>query len=140
MKKGCPIQTGMDELFVYALLCIIGYDEYQNYERILDNLFLENPANDEILDLMGRTDKDAVLHTFALMNSQVVDKQSFGKNLMMALKPIYITESIYSFARHMYKLWTLLPDYINRTDPFFIFCYADDCLDHGNVENYVKRL
>ncbi len=137
-------QMKMEDLYVYALLCAVGYDEFQNYRCVLEDLFVNDPNNDELLDLMGRAYKDAILHTLYLMNAHLVDQDAFGSCLMDSLQPIYETEDLQVFGRHMYKLWTNLPDNLKDVDPFIILSYADDCLDYGDEkqcrELYEKAL
>ena len=50
----------MEELFVYAVLCSIGYEKYDEYKEKLDQLFLQNPQDEVLLDLEGRAYKDAI--------------------------------------------------------------------------------
>ena len=137
-------QRKMEDLYVYALLCAAGYDGFQNYRYVLEDLFVNAPNNDELLDLMGRAYKDAILHTLYLMNTHQVDQDAFGSCLMDSLQPIYETEDLPVFGKRMYKLWTNLPDHIKDVDPFIILSYADECLDYGDEkqcrELYEKAL
>ena len=134
----------MDELYVYALLCSAGFDEFLNFEFVLNELFLKNPDNDEFLDLMGRSDKDTLLQVLSLMNTHPLDQDHFGKCFMSALKPIYFVESLHEFYKCTNKLWTLLPEDLRYTEPFFILCYAGEPLDYGDEktcrELYEKAL
>lgn len=123
----------MEELFVYAILCVIGYDQYHAYKNALDRLFMDNPENDTYLGLEGRGYKDAILHTIATMNSYPFNHDVFGKLLMRALKPIYKQSALQDFAEKMYRLWKTLPDSIDYGEqPFYIFCGADDYLSYGD--------
>ena len=118
----------MEELYVYCLLYIIGIDCDDEYKNALDRLYLENPEDEELLDLEGREYKDAMLHLNALMNDAVseqkLDTEAFGKCLMSKLIPVYEGHDIYSFSRKLFELWTLLPENIQDQEPFHIFSYA----------------
>lgn len=124
----------MEKLFVYAILCGIGYEKYNDYKDTLDQLFENNPDDEQLLDLENRKYKDAMLHIHALMNVYPIDYDKFGKYLMNALKPIYKESAIDEFGNKMYKLWNRLPASINNEDPFFVLNYADDCLSYGDEE------
>lgn len=118
----------MEELFVYSLLCGVGYERVNEYRETLDNLFLSYPDDEGLLDLEEMDFKDAMLHLYHLTNVLSFDTVEFGKQLMRKLKPIYEESDIADFGERMYRLWTLLPDKIKHEEPFFTFCYAGDCL------------
>lgn len=122
----------MEELFVYSLLCVIGYEKYDEYKKSLDCLFLSDISNEELLDLEGRAYKDAILHTLNLFNVNEKNIDEFGKQLMRALKPIYYESDIVEFGNRMYELWNRLPNNISKVEPFDKFSYADDCLSYGD--------
>lgn len=125
--------TKMEKLFIYAILYSVGYDVWKMYEAELDKLFLDDIENDEYLTLEGMSPKEAVLHTFSLMQMQPINHNVFGKELMIAIKPIYESCDIRDFGNRMHKLWQRLPNSIEYgEDPFFVFCYADDCLSYGD--------
>lgn len=44
----------MEELFVYAILCGIGFEKYDKYEHTLERLLEWNPTDEMLLDLYGR--------------------------------------------------------------------------------------
>ena len=52
----------MEELFVYAVLYVVGYDKYNEYQETLDRLFINEPSNNELLHLEEMECKDAMLH------------------------------------------------------------------------------
>lgn len=58
----------MEELIVYAVLCSVGYEKIDEYREKLDKLFLENPQDEVLLDLEGRSYKDAMLHLCCLFD------------------------------------------------------------------------
>ena len=80
----------MEELFVYSLLCLIGFDKYDEYKGALDRHFLSDPSNEDLLDLEWRKYKDAIIHTLSLMETTAINKEGFGTLLMRALKPIVL--------------------------------------------------
>lgn len=124
----------MEELFVYALLYSIGYSRYDEYQLVLDKLFLNDPVNEELLNLEGMKCKDAMLHLFSLMQASTIDQDKFGPLLMSILKSVYQESDIRDFGRKMYKLWQMLPSSMNEKEPFFTFCYADDCLSYDDEQ------
>lgn len=137
----------MDELIVYAILCSIGYESYDEYRKKLDQLFLQNPQNEVLLDLEGRNYKDAMLHLVHLFDERQLDTNMvlFGKKLMDRIRDIYDTENnLERFGKRMYQLWQYLPSELSEKEPFDILCYADDPLSWGDEkqcrELYEKAL
>ncbi len=122
----------MEKLFVYAVLYSAGYDVWHAYEAELNRLFSNDPENEEYLCLEEMSRKDAILHTIALMQTLPIDRDEFGETLMNAIKPIYAHSNLKDFGARMYRVWQCLPDAIGDREPFFTFCYADDCLDYGD--------
>lgn len=122
----------MEELFVYALLYVIGYNKSAEYHYALDKLFLDDPSNKELFDLEEMEYKDAMLHLFHLMRTTTVNYDKFGILLMRILKPIYRESDLFDFGKKMYELWKILPSNIDKEEPFHTFCYADDCLSYGD--------
>ena len=77
----------MEELFVYSLLCSLGYDEkYDDYKNALDCLFINDMSNEMLLDLEGRAYKDAILHTLAIININDLNIEKMGKILILWVK------------------------------------------------------
>ena len=134
----------LEELWVYSLLCVVGYDKYDEYEEALDRHFLSDSSNEDLIDLESRNCKDAIIHTLSLIETTEINNDGFGTFLMRALKPIYCESRIEEFADKMYKLWSNLPGELRMTDPFHILSYADDCLSFGDEkqcrELYEKAL
>lgn len=122
----------MEELFVYALLYSEGFDVWVMYSTMLDQLFIEDPDNENYLSLEEMVPKEAVLHTIAMMYTSTFDSASFGKALMKALQQLYETIPIDIFAKKMYSLWKKLPKLVDQEEPFYTLCYADDCLSYGD--------
>ena len=105
----------------------------QQYRDSLDSIVLDDPGDYEAMGLQDMSDKDAILHTMAIMDSVDFDIALFGKKLMEALKGIYEGASdIKEFGDRMYKLWGQLPGRLNMEEPFHALSYADDCLSFGD--------
>ena len=51
---------------------------------------------------------------------------------MESLRQIYENIRLEIFAKKMYSLWNKLPGFVDKEEPFFILCYADDCLSYGD--------
>lgn len=135
----------MDELMLYAVLCSIGYERYDEFREKLDQLFLQKPQDEVLLDLEGRSYKDTMLHLCYLFNERQLDIVQFSKKLMNKLKDIYVAESdIEEFGKRMYQLWRYLPKELSEEEPFHILSYADDPLSWGDEkqcrELYEKAL
>ncbi len=125
----------MEELFVYALLLyeeIVSEDEYL---KRLDELFLEYPGNVDLLFLEWETNKNrAITYIRTHIDCNRLDYNLFGKILMEKIKAYYNNTDLKSFAAKMYCLWKNLPESIQRREPFFMLCYADDPLSWGDEE------
>lgn len=127
----------MEELFVYAILCGLGFEKYDKYKETLDHLFELNPTDEILLDLYDREYKDAMLHIHSIMNEYVLNCERFGKCLMRELRDVYLSIEITEFGKKMYELWKRLPYAINgMEEPFFVLSYADDCLSYGDEIQY----
>lgn len=73
------------------------------------------------------------------MQTEPINRDVFGKLLMAALNPIYEGSEIGDFGNRMYKLWQRFPSVIEYgEDPFYVFCYADDCLSYGDEKQCRK--
>ena len=129
----------MEELLVYIILAyrkLISEIEYNTY---LDQLFLNNPENDDLLYLEWETDiKRAFDYVSNHINYNISNLDCFGKLLMNHLKVIYENcTDIKWFANQMYDLWKSLPKDIQYSVPFCDLCYADDPLS-WNDEHQVR--
>ena len=123
----------MEELFVCAILCGLGFDKYNTYKETMDRLFELNPTDEIVLDLYGRTYKDSMLHIHSIMNEYTLNCELFGKCLMKELRTIYLSVEITEFGKKMYELWNRLPKTIDIMEkPFHVLSYADDCLSYGD--------
>lgn len=123
----------MEELFVYAILCGLGFEKYDKYKETLERLFELNPTEELFWDLYGRKYKDAMLHIHSIMNEYPLNCELFGKYLMKELRDIYSAAEITEFGKKMYELWNRLPNGIDEMEePFHVLSYADDCLSYGD--------
>lgn len=127
----------MEELFAYALLYVVGYDD-GSYGECLNRLFLKNPDDEELFALENMENQKAVLHTVSIFQNYPLDREKFGRYLMAALKSVYEKSAIDVFGKRMYQLWNLLLPEISKEEPFFTLCYADDCLSYGDEKQCRK--
>lgn len=126
----------MEELLVYALLLYEGLAVENEYSERLDELFLDNPENEDLLHLEWETDiKKAIIYVRTHIEYKNLDLEWFGRTLMNKLKVVYENCSdIKFFASRMYSLWKNLPRNIQNIEPFWTLCYADDPLSWGDEE------
>ena len=124
----------MEELFVYAILLYEELITENEYNKWLDELFLNTPENDDLLYLEGETDiKKAIIYVRTHIDYQNLDLEWFGRILMSKLERIYVNCSdIKYFADRMYSLWESLPGNIQNIEPFWALCYADEPLSWGD--------
>jgi len=126
-----------EELLVYAILfyeeILITEDLYQDR---LDELFLENPDDEMLLNLQWETDiKKAMVYIRTQFDYQNLNHEQFGRILMEKLKIYYAQCSdIRIFADKMYSLWESLPGCVQDEEPFWTLSYADDPLSWGDEE------
>ncbi|MCI9136197.1 MAG: hypothetical protein HFH48_01315 [Lachnospiraceae bacterium] len=126
----------MEELFVFALLLCEGMVTREEYGEKLDELFLNDPENDDLLYLEWETDiKKSIAYIRAHVDYNVLDCESFGRIFMGRLKENYENcPDIGDFAKQAYHLWKSLPGNIQNKEPFFALCYGDDPLSWGDEE------
>ncbi len=124
----------MEELLVYAVLLYEELIPENEYRKRLDELFLNNPENDDLLYLEWETDlKKAMIYVRTHIDYKNLDHERFGRILMRKLKRIYgDSPDIKYFANRMYHLWQNLPENIQNTEPFWTLSYADDPLSWGD--------
>ena len=133
----------MEELIVYAVLCSIGYEKYDEYKEKLDQLFLQNPQDEVLLDLEGRAYKDAMLHLCYLFNEMQLDIDKFSRKLMSKLKGIYIAENnLAEFGKRCINYGSIYPrKYLKKNR--FIYCLMQMTLYLGemksNAENCMRK-
>ena len=135
----------MEELFVYAILLYQGLVTENEYYKRLDELFLNNPENDDFLYLEWETDiKKAIIYARTHIDYKTPGIERFGRVLMHKLETIYADcPDIEYFANRMYRLWKCLPGSIQNIEPFRTLCYADDPLSWGDkkqTRNIYERM
>lgn len=123
----------MEELYVYALLYIVGFEYWDEYSNKLNDLFLKDFENEELLNLeeVGNS-KSAILHILSLMDSAKINEKAFGTLLMDKIMEIYKQIELSLFARRMYDLWGYLPELLAYDEPYKTLSYADDALSWGD--------
>lgn len=126
----------MEELLVFAFLLCEEMVTKDEYNKRLDELFLDNPENEDLLYLEWKADiKNAIIYIRTHIDYNALDYEQFGRVLMSKLKVCYKNCSdIKSFADRMYNLWENLPGNVQDKEPFFTLCYADDPLSWGDEE------
>jgi len=126
----------MEELLVYAILLNEELVTENEYNERLDELFLNDPQNDDLLYLEWETDiKKAIIYVRTHIYYKNIDLELFGKILINKLKVVYVNCSdIKCFASRMYSLWNNLPENIQNIEPFWTLCYADEPLSWGDEE------
>ena len=121
---------------VYAILLYEKLVTENEYNKRLDELFLNSPENNDLLYLECETDiKKAVVYIRTRIDYNGLDYNRFGKILMSKLKPVYENYSdIKDFASRMFSLWESLPGNIQNIEPFWTLSYADEPLSWGDEE------
>ncbi len=130
----------MEELLVYAILLNEELVTENEYNKRLDELFFNDPENDDLLYLEWETDiKKAIIYVRTHIDYKNLDLELFGKILIRKLKAVYVNcLDIKCFASQMYSLWESLPGNIQNIEPFGTLCYADDPLSWGDEEQTRK--
>lgn len=124
-----------EELLVYAILLYNGIAVTEDsYQKRLDELFLQNPQDEMLLDLEWETDiKKALIYIGTHTDYQNLNHEAFGMILMDRLKAYYNKcSNIEEFVSKMYNLWESLPGNIQDREPFWTLAYADDPLSWGD--------
>ena len=139
----------MEELLVYALLLYQELVTETEYNKRLDEMFLNTPENNDLFNdllyLEYETDiKKAIVYVRTHINYNNMDINLFGKILMSKLKEVYKNYSdIREFAYRMYSLWEALPGNLQDIEPFWTLRYADDPLswgDEGQTRNIYESM
>lgn len=124
----------MEELLAYAYLLGMDLISEEIYEDKLNELFQENPTDEDLLELefFNRNRKETVIYIRTHINYNDIDIDKFGRRLFVLLRPIYASMDIYKFVKAMYSLWKDLPENLQMVKPFWILSYADDPLSWGD--------
>ena len=129
----------MESLMASAFLWKNGLGTYEDYNKLLDEKFLENPDSDILLKLewcSSDCDKsfELLFYFWRYEYFQFFHTDIFGENLFQGLEAVYKSNSIplAEFGRRCCQLWKNLPDDICNKEPFFTLIYADEGLAHGD--------
>ena len=129
----------MESLIAAAFLWESGLGTYEEYNKILDEKFLENPNSDIFLELEWCSSDCG--KTFSVINNLLnyeyfksFNVDVFGERLFRGLKSVYMSNAISfdEFGKRCYQLWNCLPAEINQIEPFWTLGYADDCISYGD--------
>lgn len=126
----------MEELLAYAYLLGMDLIPEEIYEEKLNELFLEDPTDEDLLELefLNRNRKETVIYIRTHINYNDMDIDKFGRMLFTLLRPIYASMDIHRFGSVMYSLWEGLPGNLQSIKPFWTLSYADDPLSWGDVK------
>jgi hypothetical protein len=126
----------IERLLSYAILLKYELITLDNYNMHLDEIFLQYPDDDLLLELQWcSTDSKKTIDAIWEYSRDVeIVFDIFGRFLLGELKVIYKEMDINSFGAKAYSVWNLLPESINQTEPFWTLSYADDPLSWGDVK------
>ena len=81
----------MEELLAYAYLLGMDLISEAIYEEKLNELFLQNPTDEDLLELefLNRNRKETIAYIRTYLNYNSMDFDRFGGVLFRLLKPIY---------------------------------------------------
>lgn len=124
----------MEELLVFAILFCAGYEVESEYQNRLDEMFLENPTDEDLLELefLSSNIKESIIYIKTHVDYNNFNHDIFGKNLMHRLKVCYENTELGWFAKRTYTIWEELPGNIQDEEPFLILSYADEPLCWGD--------
>ena len=130
----------MEELLAYAYLMRVDLVSYDTYEEKLNELFLENPTNEDLLELafLIGSMKETIIYIQTHIDYNAMDCDKFGRELFCLLKPVYKNVDIYVFGHKMYSLWKNLAGNLQAKQPFWSLSYADDPLSWKDEEQARK--
>lgn len=126
----------MEELFALLILNCEEIIIDNRYYKKLNELFLNNPENNDLLYLECENDiKKSSYYIKNHIDLNTFNYKLFGIFLMQNLKVYYEKCSdIKIFAGKMYVLWLSLPESIKDKEPFFSLNYLDEPLSWGDEE------
>ncbi len=111
-------------------------DRYFNY---LNKLFLENPADDLLLELQWCTN-DVHKTTDLIINNvskSDIDFIKFNKALITELEVYFNNLTLENFCEFGYLLWKNIPFDGAYEDPLHILSYADDSMSWGDKQQTI---
>ena len=130
----------IEKLLVYAILLDTFLVSEIEYNKILDEFFLQEETNELLLELewgvcTGNTLNSAQIIKNAILHStKTIKYDKFGQLLFEKLACIYQRKdlNLIEFGSKMYMVWKSLPSTIAEDEPFYTLSYADDCLSYGD--------
>lgn len=130
----------MEKLLAYAYLLEIGLITDDMYEEKLNELFLVDPMDEDLLELeyLSSSTKETVVYIRTHIDYNSMDCDKFGSELFELLKTIYKNMDIDEFGSAMYSLWEALAGNLQDKEPFRILSYADEPLSWGDVDQTRK--
>ncbi len=135
----------MERLYAQVLLWFHGFNDKNNYESLLNEVFLSDPDNNFLLRLQEHSsnllDTRGLFSHYLEYENKDFKHDVFGKSLFEGLELVYKSASfsIKVFDRKCYQLWTDLPSEIIQVEPFWTLSYAGECLT-WNDEEQTKKL
>ena len=124
----------MEALLADVLLWREGLMGAEECRAEVDRLFLEDPEDELLLELEWgfRDMKGLAARVWRYWGEHTGEfsAEAFGRVLMGRIREVYYGEGldIRAFAGRMYSLWKGLPPWLQKTEPFWTLCYADDPL------------
>lgn len=125
----------MEELLVYAILICEGFALEDEFQSRLDEMFLNNPNNNDLLELECMSNiKNQIVYIRANFDYNNINIESFGKTLMKKLNEAYHSTDLRRFAGMMFHLWESLPGNIYNIEPFRTLSYGDEPLCYNDEQ------
>ena len=126
-------QPTREELLASVLLLGEGLIAPEDYQTVLDELFLEKPEEELLLTLEWTRDLRKARKLILSQSSDPsapLDKDSFARSLFQKLQDIWTSGrfTLREFGQHTYQLWEVLPPEWRQEDPLRVLAYADDHL------------
>lgn len=123
----------MEELLVYAILICEGFALEGEFQSCLDDIFLNNPNNDVLLELECMNNiNNQVIYIRANFDYNNINIEDFGKTLIKKLSILYYSTDLTYFASKMYQVWESLPGNIQDIEPFHTLTYGDEPLYYND--------
>ncbi len=135
----------MERLISKAYIWQSGLSDGTDFNKLLNDKFLEDPNNELYLNLQFTSfDRQAsydILNRYREYSLKDFSIQKFGKYLLEDLKAIYKSNifGINEFATKCHTLWVQLANNISYEEPFYILSYADDPLS-WNDEAQTRKI
>ncbi len=125
----------MEELLAYAILICEGFDWEDEFHSRLDEMFLNNPNNDDLLELECMSNiKNQIVYIRANFDYNNINIENFGKTLMKKLTVAYHSTNLRCFTGMMFSLWETLPGNIQDIEPFHTLTYGDEPLCYNDEQ------